>query len=135
MAREGIEPPTRGFSGRQRPILPGLSRSISDRPASTSTGPRSIEYHREPLNTADTNQVPQFAPAPRFTTSRANARVAGEHLQESVKRVKSQEVKRGPLTATRRSDARGTPVPGHSLLVIGPPPVLGPGGMATVYLA
>ena len=35
MAREGIEPPTRGFSGSQRPIPPGLPRSISDRPAST----------------------------------------------------------------------------------------------------
>jgi hypothetical protein len=51
MAREGIDPPTRGFSGRQRPILPGLSRSISDRPASTYDRPteyrasqRTLEY-------------------------------------------------------------------------------------------
>jgi hypothetical protein len=51
MAREGIEPPTRGFSGRQRPILLGLSRSISDRPASTYDRPtehrvsqRTVEY-------------------------------------------------------------------------------------------
>jgi hypothetical protein len=51
MAREGIEPPTRGFSGRQRPIPPGLSRSISGRPATTydrpmehRASPRTLEY-------------------------------------------------------------------------------------------
>jgi serine/threonine protein kinase len=35
VAREGIEPPTRGFSGRQRSIAPGLFRTISGRPAMT----------------------------------------------------------------------------------------------------
>jgi hypothetical protein len=52
MAREGIEPPTRGFSGRQRSIPPGLSRTISGRPAITydrpmehRASPRTLQYH------------------------------------------------------------------------------------------
>jgi hypothetical protein len=51
MAREGIEPPTRGFSGRQGSIAPDLSRSISHRPATTyyvpmehPAAPRTVEY-------------------------------------------------------------------------------------------
>ena len=50
MAREGIEPPTRGFSGRQRPISPGLSKSIRDRPASTYDG---SPEHRAPRRTLE----------------------------------------------------------------------------------
>ena len=71
MAREGIEPPTRGFSGRQRSILPGLSRSISDRPATTSdrsmehrASPRTLEYRGVQVLTRYRNFVPALRHSP-----------------------------------------------------------------------
>jgi hypothetical protein len=71
MAREGIEPPTRGVSGRQRLILSGLSRSFCDPPATSYDN--STEHRASPRALVDRpvqalTRYGKFSPASRYSS-------------------------------------------------------------------